>query len=401
MTDSHRNYYIFLFYLSWTLAILSKVEFLVLFPVLVPRNYQESSSNATFFYPRREYVTVNRSRILALSSPSEGSYHQRLLDPDCLLILWVSSVWHTLKFYSLFYSGLSLTGSNSSKGTLRNQFQFQYNTTAIYDVRVSWLSSTNWVPPFWTQVPSSRIWVPRNRVSSPEVYKFQFHQNWVPLFWTQVPSSRILVPWNRVPSSEVWKFKFDGTLAEFRHLINWNRQIYRTGSLTQTFPGDSPETLCESATDSDDLFSSLWGNYLATNTNLLKFWVPRKSAHCQFQESMSMIDLKTPVCLFVKVECYRRQSIDSYSHSSAKFMTYVDTIRFMWLSKFEMELPVSYSSRRTMKVCSMNSRSNRFQTVRWTFFGWVREFLARMDFWKFVGFAEMYVYKITLPLFSR
>ena len=36
-----------------------------------------------------------------------------------------------------------------------------------------------------------------------------------------------------------------------------NCQIYRAGSLTQTFPGDSPEILCESVADLADFFSSL------------------------------------------------------------------------------------------------------------------------------------------------
>ena len=44
-----------------------------LFPLLDTRNYQESSSNATFFLdPQRGYVTVYWLRIRVLSSPSEG-----------------------------------------------------------------------------------------------------------------------------------------------------------------------------------------------------------------------------------------------------------------------------------------------------------------------------------------
>ena len=83
-------------------------------------------------------------------------------------------------------------------------------------------------------------------------------RNWVPI---------IINDWNSSSRNP----------TESRHLINWNCQIYRAGSLTKTFPGDASEIPSEPVADSADLISSLWGIYLTNNLRII--WVPRNSAH--------------------------------------------------------------------------------------------------------------------------
>ena len=68
----------------------SRVEFCELFPLLVTRKHQESSSNLTFFLdPQRGYVTVYWLRIRVLSSPSEGRPLAAVIINDC----WIPVVY--------------------------------------------------------------------------------------------------------------------------------------------------------------------------------------------------------------------------------------------------------------------------------------------------------------------
>ena len=131
--------------------------------------------------------------------------------------------------------------------------QFLLFSTAVYDVRASWLSST-----------SAQFQFHQHKSIKFSSIRTEFHQH----------SSSIIKSLSstepRVPISSTQK----SSSTEFLHNI-----IIKIVKSTGLVFSHRLEIQCESVADSADFFSYLGGNYLAPN--LTKLWVPRNSAHSQ------------------------------------------------------------------------------------------------------------------------
>ena len=142
MTDSHRNYYIFLFYHSQELAP-SRVEFWELFPLLVSRTLKSRVPTLLFLDPQRGYVTVYWSRIWVLSSPSEGRPLATVIINDCWIPCFInlalgatSSHSDLIVGFPLRHSQIStlrsaLSDQHSQIDTLRSAFSDQHSQISI------------------------------------------------------------------------------------------------------------------------------------------------------------------------------------------------------------------------------------------------------------------------------